>query len=132
MKKIFQRIFVPYEVKILKSEIDVILKETSLTKIILKKRLETLANDVDKVLYSVRIDGMKPDHLALLLLTNVLGEELSSGSHHTYRGVLSATGIEMRSLWHQAQTILLKKGYANQQEVDEDNEWLKKQIGSAG
>ncbi len=75
---------------------------------------------------------MKVDHLALMLLTNVLGEELLSGSHHTYRGVLSATGIEMHSLWHQAQSLLLTKGYASQQEVDEDNNWLKQQIASAG
>ncbi len=71
----------------------------------------TLARSAEQTVYSIRIDGMKPDQLALILICNVLGRYLSCGQHHTYRGVLSTIGHDMLELWAKAIATLRERGY---------------------
>lgn len=75
---------------------------------------------------------MKPDQLALILISNVIGEELQSGSHHVYRGVLNMIGNDMRAVWGSVQRELLARGYCDEAEVAKDNEWLSRQINQGG
>ena len=99
---------------------------------IVEPQVVARARETEKTVYSVRVDGQKPDQLALLLITNVLGFELGSGSYHVYRGVLSMVGKDMLEVWHSAQKVMEERGYATAQEIAEDNRWIDRQIKNAG
>ena len=92
----------------------------------------SLIKDAEKTVYSIRIDNMKPEQLALLLVTNVLGKHIGSGRYHTYRGVLNIVGSDMHKLWHSAQHTMFERDYCTEAEVAEDNLWIQKQIKNAG
>lgn len=132
MRQLWARLFPPYEVRLTTAEVKNFLKDTSLCRDIIESKVLLELNDVERVLYSIRIDHVKPDNLALMLITNVVGRELGSGTHHIYRGVLSMNGQCMKGIWNSAQKELLQRGYCDQAEVDKDNAWLQKQIEGAG
>lgn len=132
MHKLLWKILPPYEVRLTIEEIEAFFSEGEMCKDIVKPKAIALAKDAERTVYSIRIDGMKPDQLALTLISNVLGAELQSGSHHVYRGVLSTVGNDMKAAWHAVQRELQQRGYCNEDEVREDNEWLQRQIKKAG
>jgi len=133
MQKLIWKFFPPYEVKTTLEETRAFLGQTAeLCRSIIEPEVTALVRDAEKTMYSVRIDRIKPDHLALLLTTNVLGKQIGSGSHHTYRGVLGMEGKDMLKVWHAAQEAMLERGYASEQEVAEDNKWIQEQIKGAG
>lgn len=133
MRKLFWKFFPPYEVKLTMEEVRAFLKQTAGScPGVIEQEVLALVRDADRTVYSVRIDHMKPDHLALLLVTNVLGRHIGSGSHHTYRGVLNMVGQDLLKVWHSAQKALLDRGYVTEHEVNEDNQWIRDQIKNAG
>jgi len=71
---------------------------------------------------------MKPDHLALLLITNVTGEHLSLGNYHVYRGILNALGNDMLSVFTRAVDAMLRRGYHSKDDAEEDLKWVHQQI----
>ena len=99
---------------------------------IIEPKVIALAKDAGKTFYSVRIEKMKPEHLALLLVTNVLGAEIQSGNHHIYRGILGIIGQDMLSAWSSAQKVMLERGYVTDDGVAKDNQWIHEQIKGAG
>jgi len=133
MQKFIWKIFPPYEVKITLEEARVFLGQNAeLCRSIIEPEVTALVRDAEKTVYSLRIDRMKPDHLVLLLITNVLGRHIGSGCHHTYRGILSMVGRDMLKVWHAAQKTMLERGYASEHEVAEDNKWVQEQIKGVG
>ncbi|MDP1886132.1 hypothetical protein [Polaromonas sp.] len=132
MRKIFWKMFPPFEVRLTLEEIERFFVVGQLCGSIIKPRAVALAKDAERTVYSVRIDRMKPDQLALILISNVIGEELQSGAHHVYRGVLGMIGNDMRAVWSAVQRELLARGYCDESEVAKDNEWLSRQIKDAG
>lgn len=133
MQKLIWKFFPPYEVKLTMEEAKAFLGQTAnLCRGIIEQEVITLVRDADRTVYSIRIDRMKPDQLALLLITNVIGKHLGSGVYHTYRGVLSMVGQDMLTVWHAAQKVIHDRGYASEQEVDEDNKRIQEQIKNAG
>src|SRR5574340_1427176 len=96
LQRAFWKIFPPLEVKATTEEIIAFLSGyAGEYRRILEKNAIALANDADKTIYSIRIEHMKPDHLALLLISNVTGQHLSMGNYHIYRGVLRDVGNEI-------------------------------------
>lgn len=91
-----------------------------------------LAEDSEKTVYSIRQDGMHPEHLALVLITNIVGTLISSGQFHTYRGILSGNGNQLLVIWNEAIDRLVAGGYYSKDEETEDQNWIKRQIKSAG
>ena len=133
MRKLFWKLFPPYEVKLTIEEVKAILDQSAgPSKSILESAVVSIAKDAEKTIYSVRIDGIKPDELALLLITNVIGRHLSSGQHHTYRGVLNMTGKDMLRVWHTAQKAMLERKFVTESEVEKDNHWVMEQVKSVG
>jgi len=133
VKKLIWKFIPPYEVKLTVEEARAFLRQKAEScRSIVEPEVIALAKDAEKTVYSVRIDRMKPDHLALLLITNVLGKHIGSGSHHIYRGVLSMVGKDMLKVWHSAQNAMLERGYSSEQEVNEDNQWIQEQIEGVG
>lgn len=132
MRKLLWKFFPPYEVRLTLAEIEQLFAEGHICTNIVKSKAIALAKDADRTVYSIRIDHMKPDQLALILVSNVVGRELQCGNHHIYRGVVSMVGNDMKLVWHKVQSELLRRGYCNEAEVAQDNEWLHKQIKEAG
>ncbi|HEU0046659.1 MAG TPA: hypothetical protein VFQ43_03510, partial [Nitrososphaera sp.] len=68
------KVFPPFEVKLTIEEISSFLNEhASLCRDLILRDAVALARHAEKTVYSIRIEGMKPDRLALLVITNVLG-----------------------------------------------------------
>jgi hypothetical protein len=91
-----------------------------------------LVSDIDRTVYSIRVDKKQPDELALILITNVLAGLLPSGRYHTYRGVLSGAGTAMLAGWERSLTQLRERGYYTDEQVQQDREWIRKQIKEVG
>ncbi|MFY3775492.1 hypothetical protein ACOSZC_15205 [Marinobacter salsuginis] len=133
MSRLFWKLFPPYEVRLTIEEAKAFLGQSpGLSKNIIEPEVVSVAKDAEKTIYSVRIDRMKPDELALLLITNVIGRHLSSGQHHTYRGVLNMTGKDMLRVWHSAQKAMLERGFVTESQVEKDNNWVAEQVKNAG
>ncbi|MFI4920712.1 MAG: hypothetical protein ACHQAZ_03620 [Gammaproteobacteria bacterium] len=133
MQTLIWKLFPPYEVKLTIEAAKTFLSQTAkLPHDLILPEVIALARDAPKTVYSVRIDRMRPDHLALLLTTNVLGRYIGSGHYHTYRGVLNVTGQDMLKIWYEAQTAMLEGGYISEKEMAKDNQWIKQQINIAG
>ena len=105
---------------------------SNLSSDLIKEQAIVLANMSDKTEYSIQVDKIKPDILALILITNVIGEYISSGSFHIYRGVLNMTGTDMKKIWNAAINELEIKGHYNKEQVDDDHRWLEEKIKIAG
>ncbi len=123
----------PSEVQTTVAEIDAFLdKQASLCRDVIRRDAVTSANEQDKTVHSIRHDGLQPDHLALILITNVLGNRLTSGHYHVYRGVLSAIGDDMLNLWGTAVSAMHQRGYYSDDEAQEDMRWIQAEINNVG
>lgn len=126
MRKMLWKLFPPFEVKLTIEEIKSFLgAHAFLSQSIIEPVAVALAKDAERTIYSIRIDGMKPDRLALLLITNVIGEQLACGQHHVYRGTLSMIGRDMLKVWTTAVSTLKERGYYTEAEAEEDIKWIK-------
>jgi hypothetical protein len=125
--------FKPFEVKATCRDIDAFLQaDNGLCIETVRKGALSLAHDTDKVLYSIRVNHMKPDELALTLIYNVLTRNLQSGSLHVYRGILSMEGQDMLRLWHATAKELVKRGYSSTHEYETESAGIVEGIHSAG
>ena len=91
-----------------------------------------MAKDGDRAKYSIRVNQMKPKQLALLLITNVAWNELASGNHHIYRGVLSVMGNEYLRIFKVALSSSLELGYIDSNEYKDDLKKLEMAIKDVG
>jgi len=132
-QQLLRRFFTPLEVKATVGEIRTFLGLRDwLSRDVISKAAIALAKDADTTVHSIRIDGMKPDRLALLLILNVLGADLQSGRHHTYRGILGVVGTDMLNMWTAAVQTMRQRGYYDVTEAEEDMQWVRRQIEQAG
>ena len=91
-----------------------------------------MAKDADRAKYSIRVNQMKPKQLALLLITNVAWNELASGKHHIYRGVLSVIGNDYLRIFKVALSSSLELGYIDSDEQRDDLKKLEMAIKEVG
>ena len=99
---------------------------------LIKKEAFVYADMAKQTVHSIQIDKMKPDELALILITNVIATAIPSGHYHTYRGILNQQGGDMEKIWNLAVNELYEKGYYTKEKVDEDLDWLAKEIRLVG
>jgi hypothetical protein len=69
----------------------------------------------------IRIDGAKPDQLALQLATGFSKEAIFSGNHFTYRGTLSGSG---QTLFHLVRHFLEKQVELEYMTAEDAGEYL--------
>ncbi|MFM2479710.1 hypothetical protein [Celerinatantimonas sp. MCCC 1A17872] len=133
MKNLIWKIFPPYEVKVTREAIDELLnKFPNNSSNVIVKEAKKLVNNAEKTVYSIRIEHINPEYLAFIIITNVIARDISSGSYHTYRGVLNLIGMDMKSLWLKLQDYMVAKGYINSEQQEKDNAWLYQQIKMMG
>jgi hypothetical protein len=122
------------EVKAVLAEIDAIEKEEGTRGLRQIKGLvvELVVGEADKTINSIRNDDLSPRTLAFLLILNVLGEELTSGQYHIYRGVLSTGGKMLLGLWVYAVEQQKQSGFYNEQEARKELKWIMDEIKLVG
>ena len=103
-----------------------------LTNHLVLPRVLELIKDVRKTMHSITVDGVNPDHLMLMLTTNVIGRMIASGEFHSYRGVLDFQGQDLRRLWLKTNSVMVDLQFIDKASADKDNLWLFEQIRNAG
>src|SRR5206468_126080 len=97
-RRIAWKFFPPPEVKSTLEAIDRCLSDAGACRQIVRRDARAVASCAEIVIQRVRVERMKPDELALVIVSNRLAEHLSSGAHHVYRGLLNMVGKDMRAL----------------------------------
>lgn len=133
MKKVLWRIFPPIELTATKSNAtSFVMAHTVATRDAVLNRIFHLLNDTERTVYSIRCDHLKPQHLALLLVSNVTSTMLQTGQYHTYRGVLNAQGSELLNLFILSVEFMLEGGFTSAEETEKDHQWILQQIREVG
>ena len=99
---------------------------------ILWPSLEAQVLQKEKTVHSIVIDGISPNQLAHLLITNVLQSVILSGAFHVYRGVLNNTGRDLLRIWDYAVKKLETLGYHTPEEASKDHQWIREQVQNVG
>ncbi|NML94973.1 hypothetical protein [Novosphingobium olei] len=94
--------------------------------------IDALYSNAETVKRQVIVDGLPPLHVALNLIVNLCGRDLGSGHFHTYRGVLSGRGTARKALFHEAQRMMVERGFIQQDDADVGAERLREEIATAG
>src|SRR5207245_2549370 len=93
VQELWWRLFPPFEVRVTTRAINEYLdteRRYDVAKALVLNAALAAARDVDRVLYTVRIEQVKPDHLALSVIANILAARISSGHYHLWRGNLDS------------------------------------------
>lgn len=77
-------------------------------------------------------DGVDPEALIYLLVANLAFDELCTGRHHVYRGVLGIRGRELHSAYGAAADRLLAIGVYDRETYDDNAAVLRKEITEIG
>lgn len=133
-RELLWKIFPPYEVTVtLRAARRLMAEGGSLfTRSGIEPAVFALIKNAERTVHSIRIDGKKPDELAIILITNVIFEHLRSGNHHIYRGALSLNGSELMNLWNRTQAAAIERGYSTAEEARSRTQQLLEQIQSVG
>lgn len=91
-----------------------------------------VASDVEKSKYSIRVDGMKPAQLALLIIRNTVFHKIISGNNHLHRGILSNRGAEYLKIFTVAVNTSAALGFESQEEAQSDIADLHNEIKMLG
>ena len=135
LKELFWIIFPPLEVKATIAEIESFFRAYgfSMGAGFVEGYIKAgVKEHVEETVYSIRIEHKKPEYLALLSITKVIGMLLISGNYHVYRGTLDPIGEDMFKMWKRAVKLLKKRGYCTDKEAKKDKEWIKEQIADMG
>lgn len=93
---------------------------------------EKISSDKNSIVRAIRRENLEPSTVIWVLVTNVLDRELSCGSYHVYRGMLSASGSSLLALWDHATAQLQAVGYHSADEAEQDRAYIREQIKRAG
>lgn len=98
----------------------------------IKHDVQTLIRDADKTANSIQVDGMSPEGLAALIMSNIIQNHLCSGNYHIYRGVLTSGGEQLLQLWDFVIESMAKTGVHAQEEADDEKHWIRTEIKKVG
>lgn len=96
--------------------------------------------EVKRILYvrhkdvarKIGVENYTPDELALELLKNLVDSMITSGNHHTYRGLLSMSGNRLLQLYEFITSELVRLRYMTQEEMERDKLSLLEDIKRVG
>lgn len=126
------KFFPPPEVKSTLEAIDRCLSDAGACRQIVQREARAVASCAEIVIQRVRVERMKPDALALVIVSDRLAEHLSSGAHHVYRGILNMVGQDMHALHSRVLEIMVNRGYLTEAEANEDQDLVRKEIQEVG
>ncbi len=123
-KALLNFIIPPRDVRETVYHIDDFLKaNATLSKKFVQKRAVKLAKQSDKTVAFVTKQYHHPEHLALLLITNVIGEEIAGKKYKKENKNLAR---DMLKLWDLATEQMRDKKYYSSFEYQRDCDWINK------
>ena len=130
----FKALFQPKEIKAALLAVDIVQQRAANSAFaLIRNDLHNLLVDhADKVVSSIRENNMQCETLVHVLMTKILAKHLCSGSHHTYRGLLSMRGEHLLNLWDYAVEQLRKSGFYDHEKAASEKQWIRSQIAKAG
>jgi len=140
MQEILWKVFKPYEVKLTVAEVKGFFKahedmmKSAWAGVITEVEREAIAvaKEAKDIVYSVRIEQMKPEHVALIIIGNILDWKIGSGYYHRYRGVLNESGNQMLLTLNKVNSIMINRGYATPDEISKLSKEVSDRIKNAG
>ncbi len=99
---------------------------------LVKEGVRKQLKDRDRTRASIDEDGLSPDGLVYLLVSNVANALLCSGQHHIYRGVLNMSGKQLLAAFAKASEMMVQCGVHSQEDHERDMRSLKKEIAEVG
>lgn len=134
LRKLFWKIIPPYEVTVVKREIQQFLEEDDgLSRDAINSLVQSyLRRNPQAAVDAIRIEHVQPEHYALALIGGILKIQLVSGQHHSYRGVLGIIGADMKRVWEKVTDRLVDRGYVDTETAQEVRMDLHDEIKSIG
>ena len=124
MRALFQRLFPPRDVRETVSYIRNFVKEhATFSRDIVEREAVRLAKQSNKTVTFVSKEFHHPEHLALLLITNVIGKEISGRKYKRDQKLMAR---DMLQLWDRATRDMREKNYYSQREYERDCDWINK------
>jgi hypothetical protein len=96
------------------------------------KEALSIASQSDKTKYSFRVDGLKPQEIALIIIRNVAFHRLISGRYHSYRNTLSVSGQDYLKLFKDAISQSVIAGFTTENKAKKETEELLSFIKNLG
>lgn len=90
------------------------------------------ASNSDKAKYSIRVDLMKPEQVALIIIRNIAFNNVSSGLNHVYRGVLSIAGKDYEKMFLCAVKDSVRLGFYTNEDANADVAEMRLAIKNVG
>jgi hypothetical protein len=98
----------------------------------MQRELVALVQDREKTTISIVTEGMHPKGLVFLLISNIAYRELTSGTHHIYRGALSMQGQMFRQAFETATRRMVIFRLHDKAKCEQDLKDIAGVIASAG
>lgn len=89
-------------------------------------------DDYNNVKATIKDAKISCVNLALILITNVAFDKLTTGRYHLYRGLLTPPGKELYNFFCYANEKLVENGYQLEEAFKADKTILKKEISKMG
>lgn len=133
--KLFKNIFKPDEIQSVLNILDEAERDfnSSAFHLISNHIKGAISEFPDKIVAMVK-GSKSPRQTVYIMIANVAGDEVESGEHHMYRGVLNPLGYgyELLSIYYLALDELVKMGYISEKEAEENKLGIQKNIKSVG
>ncbi|WP_292448675.1 hypothetical protein [Methylibium sp.] len=127
------RVAPPREVRLTLNAIDAFLRQVGGPGGgVVRDSARQLAKEAERTVVSIRTEGMDPNDLALLLVSNAAGEMIRSGEHHVHRAKLSMLGTDLLRVFTAAVERRRELNYQSADEAADDVRWVQERVAEAG
>lgn len=90
------------------------------------------SNNADRAKYSVHVEHMNPQHIALIIIRNHAFNQLAYGDMYVHRGVLTFVGNEYKKLFITAVGNMESLGFVSKEDTNQDIAELRHLIKNCG
>ena len=126
-------LFKPKEVKEALQALDLLLKNDSVfADATLVREVKDQINDKNRTKASIREHGYSAQALIMLLYSNASYNLLTSGTLHSYRGILSGRGHTVLHIFDKSVETLAKLGCETEESAESDKSSIRIEIAKVG
>ncbi len=133
--KLFDKIFKPDEIKSILNALEAAESNfnSSAFHLISNTIKDVISKSPEKIVSMVR-ESKSVHQTVYIMIANIAGDEVESGKHHMYRGVLNPLGYgnELLIIYYLAIDELLKIGYISEQKAEENKIGIRENIKNVG
>ena len=135
LKKIFNSLLPPKEIKAVQYELKVLFEHNyfSCASLMLDDALRICTIDQKEILHGIQKEKRVPYEVALTIVNNMSAHMVTSGKFHVFFGVLDhAQGADLYAVFHHSLKLLETYGFLNDQQVEETKKNVEMGIATIG